>query len=193
VGRTWGGASWLSCVEQSSQTNAPASSRAWERRRWQSFRAGGRLITLRAGNRRVAACGMRAGARGPVGAQWHANCILGYNRRMLTVARLTSGLPIRGLGHPLDFHRVLASTNDRAAELAREGTPEGALVVAEEQSAGRGRTGKGWMTAPASALAMSLVLRPQRLAPPSGWGPERSGRLGEASGIPGTPGLRVRP
>jgi hypothetical protein len=97
---------------------------------------------------------------------------------MLTVARLTSSLPIRGLGHPLDFHRVPGSTNDRAADLDRQGTPEGALVVAEEQSPGRGHTGKGRMTAPASALAMSLVLRPQRLAPQAVGGLSAAGRSG---------------
>jgi hypothetical protein len=64
--------------------------------------------------------GMRAGARRPVDAQWHANCILGYNRRMLTVARLISNPTIRGPGHPLDFHQVLDSTSDRTAELARK-------------------------------------------------------------------------
>lgn len=53
-----------------------------------------------------------------------------------------------------------ASTNDVAAGLAREGEPEGLVVVAEHQRAGRGRLDRSFELAPRSALPVSFVLRP---------------------------------
>jgi len=52
------------------------------------------------------------------------------------------------------------STNDVALEWAQAGGPDGALVVADAQIAGRGRMGRTWFTPPGSALAFSLLLRP---------------------------------
>jgi BirA family biotin operon repressor/biotin-[acetyl-CoA-carboxylase] ligase len=54
----------------------------------------------------------------------------------------------------------LGSTNDEAARWAAAGAPDMALVVANEQTAGKGRLGRKWITPPGSALAFSLVLRP---------------------------------
>lgn len=52
------------------------------------------------------------------------------------------------------------STNALAAERARAGAAEGLVVVAEHQTAGRGRLDRAWVTPPRSALAFSVVLRP---------------------------------
>jgi BirA family biotin operon repressor/biotin-[acetyl-CoA-carboxylase] ligase len=52
------------------------------------------------------------------------------------------------------------STNDEAKKRARQGAPEGTLVFAHHQTAGRGRRGRAW-DAPEGNLACSLVLRPQ--------------------------------
>jgi BirA family biotin operon repressor/biotin-[acetyl-CoA-carboxylase] ligase len=60
----------------------------------------------------------------------------------------------------VEHHRSLGSTNDRARELAALDTPEIALVVADEQLAGRGRQGRSWYTPPGTALAFSLLTRP---------------------------------
>lgn len=60
---------------------------------------------------------------------------------------------------PVYLYGQLASTNDRLAELAEQGAPEGALVVAEEQAAGRGRHGRTWVS-PRGGLYFSLLLRP---------------------------------
>lgn len=79
---------------------------------------------------------------------------------MFTEARLDKRLPVRGLGSPLHFYETIGSTNDRAADLARQGSPHGTLVVADEQTQGRGRAGRVWNTAAGTALAYSLVLRP---------------------------------
>jgi BirA family biotin operon repressor/biotin-[acetyl-CoA-carboxylase] ligase len=65
----------------------------------------------------------------------------------------------RSLGHPRIHLRRTDSTNERARRLAIAGAPDGALVTAEEQSAGRGRQGRSWLTPPGSALLCSLVLR----------------------------------
>jgi len=54
----------------------------------------------------------------------------------------------------------VASTNDVAARLADEGAPEGTIVVAEEQTAGRGRHGRSWSSPAGHGLYLSLVLRP---------------------------------
>ena len=57
-------------------------------------------------------------------------------------------------------HAEVGSTNDEAAALARAGAPAGLLVVADHQTAGRGRKGRRWLSVPGSSLCFSLVLRP---------------------------------
>ncbi len=57
----------------------------------------------------------------------------------------------------------LGSTNDEAMRWARSGAPELALVVANEQTAGRGRFGRTWVTVPEASLAFSLVMHPGTL------------------------------
>lgn len=79
---------------------------------------------------------------------------------MLNRCRIQAGLPVGKFGQVFEFHRRLGSTNDEAARLARRGAPEGTLIVAEEQTSGRGRGGRRWLTPPDTALALSVVLRP---------------------------------
>jgi BirA family biotin operon repressor/biotin-[acetyl-CoA-carboxylase] ligase len=73
---------------------------------------------------------------------------------------------VTGLGHPRVHYRLIGSTNARARELAAAGAPNGTLVTAAEQSAGRGRQGRTW-TAPAGrALLCSVLVRdPPALLP----------------------------
>jgi BirA family transcriptional regulator, biotin operon repressor / biotin---[acetyl-CoA-carboxylase] ligase len=59
------------------------------------------------------------------------------------------------------------STNAVAGQRAREGAPEGLVVVADHQRAGRGRLDRTWETPPGTAVTFSLVLRPT--VPPSSW------------------------
>lgn len=62
------------------------------------------------------------------------------------------------LGHPRIHLRRTDSTNELARQLAIAGAPHGTTVTAEEQSAGRGRQGRSWLSPPGSALLCSLVL-----------------------------------
>lgn len=56
---------------------------------------------------------------------------------------------------------TLASTNTEAAEQARRGAEEGLCVVARQQTAGRGRHGRTWISDPGAGLYLSIVLRPK--------------------------------
>jgi BirA family biotin operon repressor/biotin-[acetyl-CoA-carboxylase] ligase len=52
------------------------------------------------------------------------------------------------------------STNTDAMELARQGEPEGIVLVADHQTAGRGRAGRTWTAPPGAGLLLSILLRP---------------------------------
>lgn len=56
-------------------------------------------------------------------------------------------------------HRT-ASTNSDVLRKARDGAPEGTVVVADHQDAGRGRRGRSWVDLPESSLLVSVLLRP---------------------------------
>jgi BirA family biotin operon repressor/biotin-[acetyl-CoA-carboxylase] ligase len=56
---------------------------------------------------------------------------------------------------------TLGSTNTEAAEQARRGVPEGTCVIAREQTAGRGRHGRAWVSDADAGLYFSIVLRPE--------------------------------
>jgi BirA family biotin operon repressor/biotin-[acetyl-CoA-carboxylase] ligase len=55
----------------------------------------------------------------------------------------------------------VGSTNDVAKEMAVDGAPEGTVVVADEQTAGRGRLGRRWLAPPGTCLLCSILFRPQ--------------------------------
>ncbi len=60
----------------------------------------------------------------------------------------------------IEYRPTVGSTNDIAKHLGTEGAPEATLVLADEQTAGRGRLGRTWWSPPGTAIAMSLLLRP---------------------------------
>ncbi len=78
---------------------------------------------------------------------------------MTTTADLTPYLDPVGLG-AWRYIPVVGSTNDVALAWASQGAPDWALVVADAQTAGRGRGTRCWVTEPGCALALSLILRP---------------------------------
>jgi BirA family transcriptional regulator, biotin operon repressor / biotin---[acetyl-CoA-carboxylase] ligase len=71
-----------------------------------------------------------------------------------------SSTPGSGFGAPHRHFVSVGSTNTVARELAAAGAPQGTIVTAGEQTAGRGRQGRSWTTPPDSALAYSAILRP---------------------------------
>jgi BirA family biotin operon repressor/biotin-[acetyl-CoA-carboxylase] ligase len=70
-------------------------------------------------------------------------------------------------------HPEVDSTNRVAADLARAGAPDGVVVLADHQTAGRGRRGRSWLAPPGSSLLVSVLLRPgpQRHPGPPAGGP----------------------
>ena len=69
---------------------------------------------------------------------------------------------LRGrFGRPLRYYSSIGSTNEAAMTWANEGAPEGAVVGADHQTAGRGRWGRTWSSAPGALLQTSTVLRPR--------------------------------
>lgn len=79
------------------------------------------------------------------------------NQHILQSALVELALP------EIRYYASTGSTNDLAAEWASQGAPNLALVVANEQTQGRGRAGRRWYTPAGAGLAMSLVLRPENL------------------------------
>jgi BirA family transcriptional regulator, biotin operon repressor / biotin---[acetyl-CoA-carboxylase] ligase len=66
------------------------------------------------------------------------------------------------LGTPTLFFSTIGSTNDVATVLANSGDHEGAVVIAETQTAGRGRRGRVWFSPPGAGLYVSVLLAPAR-------------------------------
>lgn len=63
------------------------------------------------------------------------------------------------LGHRIHWFESASSTNDIAVRLADLGAEEGTVVVADAQTAGRGRMGRVWFSPPGAGLYVSIVLR----------------------------------
>ena len=75
--------------------------------------------------------------------------------------------------------RVVAetgSTNEDVLKQAAGGAPEGLVIAAEAQTAGKGRQGRTWQSRPGAALTFSVLLRPQSVPPGArGWAPLLAG------------------
>lgn len=83
---------------------------------------------------------------------------------VLSAPAIREGLDTRWVGRNVVYLPETGSTNDEARTLARAGALDGTLVIADHQTAGRGRLGRRWVAPPGSSLLMSLIFRP-RLAP----------------------------
>ena len=79
-------------------------------------------------------------------------------------ARFTAALQTARLGRPFEHLPTCGSTNDEVAVRATAGDSEGMLIVADEQTKGRGRRGRSWHSQPGENLTFSLLLRPALLA-----------------------------
>ena len=78
------------------------------------------------------------------------------------MARLNS---VQVIGRQIQVFRETASTNELAERLGRDGVDEGAVVISEFQTKGRGRLGRRWVSPGGKGLLMSVLLRPA-LRPP---------------------------
>ncbi len=80
---------------------------------------------------------------------------------LLSPEEVCPGLTTEVLGRKDYFYyREIDSTNNRARVLASEGYPEGTVVVAEMQTAGRGRRGRNWYSPDGQGIYLSVILRP---------------------------------
>lgn len=94
------------------------------------------------------------------------------SRPPLQPARLRRAL-IAPLGpwNRLELRAETGSTNADVVEAARAGEPEGLVVIAERQTAGRGRRGRVWQSPSRAGIATSVLLRPGQADPDRGWSP----------------------
>jgi BirA family transcriptional regulator, biotin operon repressor / biotin---[acetyl-CoA-carboxylase] ligase len=83
----------------------------------------------------------------------------------LAEALRAAGARLGRLGDPSYYFHQTTSTNDLAAGYADRGAPEGTMVIAGAQTAGRGRLGRGWHSPPGAGLYLSVVIRDVRAAP----------------------------
>jgi BirA family transcriptional regulator, biotin operon repressor / biotin---[acetyl-CoA-carboxylase] ligase len=88
-------------------------------------------------------------------------------RPPLDVRGLNRALVDGGLWRAVRVVDETGSTNADVAELARSDEPEGLVLVAEYQSAGRGRLGRTWTAPPRSGLSFSILLRPDDVPVPA--------------------------
>lgn len=79
----------------------------------------------------------------------------------LCEAEISSRITANGICRKVEFHDSINSTNMRAKQLAESGTEGGTLIVAEEQTDGKGRRGRGWESERGVGIWMSLLLRPE--------------------------------
>ena len=82
----------------------------------------------------------------------------------LSVESIRSGSKTDFIGRIVVYYPSIGSTNEVLKQLAVQGAPEGTLVIADEQSEGKGRLSRRWLAPPGTSLLMSLLFRPD-LAP----------------------------
>lgn len=79
---------------------------------------------------------------------------------VLTAEDIRSSLSTSWLGRTVKVMKTVDSTNLEAKRLAEAGALHGTLVTAEEQTSGKGRRGRSWISVPGQGVWMSFVLRP---------------------------------
>jgi BirA family biotin operon repressor/biotin-[acetyl-CoA-carboxylase] ligase len=96
--------------------------------------------------------------------------ILGVSRRgykleeepcRLSMGYITDRTERSVFGRSFRYYDEIESTNAEAKSLANSGAPEGTVVIAEAQSAGRGRLGRRWTSPAGKGLLFSVLLRPR--------------------------------
>jgi len=108
----------------------------------------------------------------------------------LSAESIKNGLNTDLIGRSIVYYSSVGSTNEVLKELAVQGAPEGTLVIADEQTAGRGRLGRKWLAPPVTSLLLSLLFRPN-LAPSQAQRLTMTCSLAIANAIEGLTGLSV--
>lgn len=80
---------------------------------------------------------------------------------ILSQSEIASRLTTKWAGRKIYYYDVTGSTNNDAKRCGEEGDPHGTVVVADIQNAGKGRRGRGWQTLSGTALAFTILLRPE--------------------------------
>jgi BirA family biotin operon repressor/biotin-[acetyl-CoA-carboxylase] ligase len=78
----------------------------------------------------------------------------------LSAEKILAGLKTRLVAQNLYCSPEVSSTMDEARRLAEQGAPDGTLVIADYQTAGRGRLDRRWQAPPVSSLLLSFIFRP---------------------------------
>jgi BirA family biotin operon repressor/biotin-[acetyl-CoA-carboxylase] ligase len=93
--------------------------------------------------------------------------------------------------HTVEAVASTGSTNEDLLDEARRGATEGLVLVADQQTAGRGRIGRNWVSPPGAGLMFSFLLRPRVQAGRQGWIPLLTG-VAVAAAVEGVTGIRAK-
>jgi len=99
-----------------------------------------------------------------IDSQPHAGYRLRSVPDALTPEAIKSGLQTTCFGQEIHYYHEVSSTNTVAKTAAAAGAPEGTVIIAETQQAGKGRLGRAWYSPADSGIWLSIILRP-RLEP----------------------------
>ncbi|WP_438351234.1 biotin--[acetyl-CoA-carboxylase] ligase [Paenibacillus sp. FA6] len=75
---------------------------------------------------------------------------------------LKNALKTKIMGADIEIVKTTVSTQEEARKRAEQGAAEGTLIIAEEQTGGKGRLGRKWFSPQGKGIYMSLILRPQQ-------------------------------
>jgi BirA family biotin operon repressor/biotin-[acetyl-CoA-carboxylase] ligase len=78
----------------------------------------------------------------------------------LTSEEIQSFLKTKYVGKNIIYYESIGSTNSKAKELAERGEEHGTAIISEEQTTGRGRLGRNWVSPKYKGICMSIILRP---------------------------------
>ena len=99
------------------------------------------------------------------GYQFEAVRKLGYrllsSPDLISAEEIVSGIETRVIGTQVLAYETVVSTQLLAHEVAGKGAPEGTIVIAEQQTGGKGRLGRVWHSPKGSGIWMSLIIRPE--------------------------------
>ncbi len=79
----------------------------------------------------------------------------------IAAEEVSSILKTKRMGSTVQYFSTIDSTNQYAKRIAEDGAADGTLVIADEQTAGKGRSGRHWVTPSKEAIAFTLILRPK--------------------------------